>query len=157
MSIKNDEIELLVEDIKEKIEDYESTIRAGQSFISLVTWENSHKIEASIYSIGRRMETSGSNLVSPNDEVTPDIVIQRQPDLGYVVEVKKSLSKDRREWEEVAKQIIKYDDELIGWWNLPDEKIKDQCVVLLIHYSRSRDFSDFFEEYINNHKLKVNE
>jgi hypothetical protein len=144
-----------VDEILNRIDDYESTIHAGQSFISLITWEKSEIVETSKYSIGRRMTTSGKNIISKNEEITPDILIQKHNELGYIVEVKKSLPKDKREWEEVARQIIKYDDELIGWWNFPNETINVQCVVLLIHISRGKDFSDFFIDYLKTHGIKL--
>jgi len=153
MNIENDEIETDEKVIKNILEDYESTIRAGQSFISLVTWEDTDKINGSKYSMGRRMNTTDQNLVEKNIEVTPDIIIQRQSNLGYVVEIKKSLPLERREWEEVSKQLIKYDDDLIGWWNSPNELIEKQCVILLIHMTRSRDFTDYFLEYVSKKKI----
>lgn len=154
MSIVDDTKDNQIKEVKNKIEEYESTIRAGQSFISLVTWENSHKLDSAHYSIGRRMTTSENNLIIKSVEVTPDIVIQRSPSLGYVVEIKRSLPKDTREWKNVVEQIIKYDDNLIGWWNLEDESITNQCVVLLIHHARSRNFVDFFADYIKTNNIQ---
>ena len=77
--------------IKQKIEDYYSTIHALQAFISITTWDNG-KIAKSHNSLGQRMITSKHNRVSPNQKVTPDAVIQRTTDLGYIVEAKKRLS-----------------------------------------------------------------
>ena len=145
----------ILEEIRNTIEDYEGTIQAGQSFISIVTWDNSQKLNTAKYSWGRKMKSSKDNLISPDCVLTPDIVIQRQKDLGYVVEVKKSLPMDKREWEEVSDQIIKYDDELIGWWDSKNEKISFPCIVLLIHISRSRDFTDFFLEYLKTKNIHL--
>ena len=157
MSTENDELNKELITIQNQMEDYESTIRAGQSFISLVTWEkeNSTRIMNSHFSCGRKMNTSGSNLISKNCEVTPDVVIQRLPDLGYIVEIKKSLPREKKEWDEVAKQIIKYADKLIGWWNPPNELIQTQCVVLLIHMSRGKDFSEYFKNFLQKNRIEL--
>jgi hypothetical protein len=146
-----------IKEIKEKIENYISTIHVSQAFISLVTWKDNRVTDGTHYSFGRRMNTSDQNRISPNELVTPDIVIQCQPDLGYIVEVKKTLSKDNREWENVSKQIIKYDDLLTGWWESSDETIDKQCVVLLIHQTRSIEFCDFFREYGKRDNITIAE
>ncbi|NMC86385.1 MAG: hypothetical protein GYA58_13980 [Anaerolineaceae bacterium] len=152
MNTKTDEKDIT--EIKNRIEDYESTIQAGQSFISLVTWDNSHILKESKYSFGRRMSMSDNNYLNHSGEITPDIVIQRSQELGYVVEIKKSLPKEKKEWEEIAKQIIKYDNISTGWWN-SNEKINTQCVILLIHISRSVDFRDYFITYITTNNIHL--
>ncbi len=45
MSTTIDNSPILLEEIFNKIDDYESTILAGLSFVSLVTWDKNHQLE----------------------------------------------------------------------------------------------------------------
>ncbi len=137
-----------VEAIKQKIEDYYSTILALLSFVGLTTWKNGGNVPGANFTFGRRMETSPSNMISPNAKITPDAVIQPYFNLGYVVEAKKSLPNSRQEWDKYIQQLIKYDDDLIGWWT-DDEFVSDHCTVLLIEISRSVEFSDYLAQYLS--------
>lgn len=144
-----------VEIIKQRIEDYYSTILALLSFVGLTTWKNGGNIPGANFTFGRRMETSLQNTISSNAKVTPDVVIQPYSNLGYVVEAKKSLPNSTQEWDRYIQQLIKYDDDLIGWWT-NDESIQDHCTVLLIEISRSVEFSDYLAQYLsaNNSSFK---
>ena len=144
----------LEEKLFDEINNYETTLRAIQSFISLILYDKSTggKFENSNDSIGRRMQTSERNRISPSVTVTPDIVIQNNNSFGYVCEAKKSLCKDTNHWKPEWEQIIKYDDNLKGWWT-SSEYIDEFCVVLLIDYSRSIDFSDFVDELIKDNSF----
>ena len=147
--------DLSLEDVQKKIEDYRTTIQALEAFISLVTWDPGTKeqIPGSRYSIGRRMETSSKNRISPNTSVTPDSVIQRSSNLGYVVEAKKSLPHNKNDnWRDVVDQLLKYDDDLIGWWT-DNELISLACPLLLLHISRSADFGMYLSSLITGSKL----
>lgn len=141
-----------VEVIKQKIEDYYSTILALLSFVGLTTWKNGGNIVGASFTFGRRMETSSLNTVSPNTKVTPDAVIQLYSNLGYVVEAKKSLPNSTQEWDRYIQQLIKYDDDLVGWWT-NDESISNHCTVLLIEISRSVEFSDYLARYLSVNNL----
>ena len=146
---------LSLEDVKNRIEDYRTTIHALEAFTSMVTWDSSSKqqIPGSRYSIGRRMETSSANRISPNTAITPDTIIQRNPNLGYVVEAKKSLPQNNNDnWRDVIDQLLKYDDDLIGWWT-ENELISASCPVLLLHISRSADFCMYLDSLIKGQQV----
>jgi hypothetical protein len=145
--MSNDNQEYPVEKIKEGVEDYLATIYALQAFVSLTTWDKQSncQLQDSHYCIGRKMDTSPSNGVSPSNSVTPDAVIQRRSSLGYVVEAKKSLPQnvDNR-WRSVVKQLEKYDDDLVGWWT-SDQTIQEHCVVFLLELARAVDFAKYID------------
>jgi hypothetical protein len=53
---------------------------------------------------------------------------------------KKSLPQNNNDnWRDVVDQLLKYDDDLTGWWT-DNEFISVSCPVLLLHISRSADF-----------------
>lgn len=137
------------------IEDYTTTIQALQSLISFVTWDTTleEPLEGSNISIGRKMDTSEANHVSPNTVVTPDAVIQRDAIVGYVVEAKKSLPLEKDHWRSVVDQLLKYDDDLTGWWT-DNERLEKCCIVLLIEISRSASFANYLESVLEAEDLE---
>lgn len=137
------------EEIRERNNDYEGTISALLCFISLTTWEGAQRNPNSYYSFGRRMTTSNANLVSPNQDITPDAIIQILDNLGFIVEAKISMSINESYWHEILEQLKKYDDDLVGWWT-ENEHIDRHTVVLLIHMTRSVDFNNFREAQIES-------
>lgn len=142
-----------IDDVKAKAQNYISTIKAAQSFISVVTWKDDHVIDSANYSVGRTMTTSANNKLAPKIDVTPDIVIQVHKDLGYVVEIKRSLPQDPEKWLSIFEQIIKYDDNLSGWWESSSNVMENSNVVFLVHQSRSIKFVKQFEQYLANKNL----
>lgn len=138
-----------IREIKDKNNDYENTINALLCFISLTTWEGNQRRPNSYYSFGRRMTTSASNFISPNQDITPDSIIQVLDDLGFIVEAKISLPADENRWSRVLNQLKKYDDELTGWWT-QDEHINNHNVILLLHMSRSVSFKNYRATLIEN-------
>lgn len=143
---------LTIQDIQTEIENYVTTIQVLQSFISVVTWEDGNLAPGSEASLGRRMETSANNAVSPVTTVTPDAVIQRNGNLGYLVEAKKSLPADQSAWRNVLDQLRKYDDNLSGWWT-SNEEIDLSCTVLLLEISRVADFRKYIEIEIDKNGI----
>lgn len=137
-----------IDKIHEEIEDYKTTVKTLQAFVGLVTWKDGTRIPDSRYSLGRRMDTSDNNVIAPNTTVTPDAVIQRSEDVGFVVEAKKTLPANQEYWEGVVDQLRKYDDDSIGWWTL-NERILESSVVLLIHSPLSRKFSSFVDSRLS--------
>jgi hypothetical protein len=145
---------LSLDQVKEVIDEYTGTIHAIQAFISLSTWDQQTKLlkPMSKYSLGRRMETSSQNQVSPKTEITPDAVIQINNSLGYVIEAKYSLPKDTEFWSDYANQLLKYDDDLLGWWT-PDEKFQGHCTTLLIEEGRFVRFKEYLEQWMIEHLI----
>ena len=79
-----------VKQLINQIDDYQETILAIVTFGHAIRWEKSlsnFKPET-YFCIGRKMNTSKSNRVLPNDIVTPDFIVQINKKYGIVGEVK---------------------------------------------------------------------
>jgi len=124
-----------LDDILKKCYNYPYTVETLLCFISLVTWERTPYS----YSFGRRMTTSAENQISPNSDVTPDSVIQLSDNIGLVVEIKTSMSRNQDHWRGDINQLLKYDDTLKGWWT-DDESIPVHNVIVLIETTRWHEF-----------------
>lgn len=101
------------------------------------------------FGIGRRMTTSSNNSISPNIEITPDLIAQKSRNYGIIAEVKKGIDRTQSNWINHLRQLRKYDDELEGWWT-DDQKIPHSDVIMLIHQTRSRPFSRFLSKQKEN-------
>jgi len=143
-----------INQVRQKMEDYRTTIQALQALVGLLTWDGNsrNRVDGSMYSFGRKMDTSATNKISPSSTITPDALIQRNGHVGYVVEAKKSLPGDRERWRKVVSQLEKYDDDLIGWWT-NNEMINRACTVLLLEISRASDFSRYMESIIQKENI----
>ncbi len=91
------------------------------------------------------MTTSSANRVSPDEQVTPDCVIQDSSTTGIVAETKLSLPKDESQWDSNFIQLEKYDDDLRGWWT-STERIEKHDVIALVPLPRAVAFADLLEE-----------
>ena len=101
---------------------------------------NPHKIPKPIADVTEKKE----ELVIP-EYLTPDIGILLPGDEGVIGEVKASFPEERAYWIDAFKQLMKYDQELLGWPN-QSEKVKKHDIVLLVHYSRAVGVRKFYEE-----------
>ena len=79
---------------------------------------------------------------TPSNTVTPDLIAQKLTKYGITAEVKKSLPQNQTLWERYIRQLLKYDDDLTGWWT-DNGKIPKADAILLLHHSRSRAFCRF--------------
>jgi hypothetical protein len=103
------------------------------------------------YEIGRRMTTSASNRVSASVTVTPNCVLQVETSLGLVAETKASLPLDVSSWDDDIIQLLKYDDDLLGWWT-KDERIAGHDIVALVPLPRAVRFADRLEAGVASRK-----
>ncbi|MFH1237400.1 MAG: hypothetical protein V1648_03275 [Candidatus Aenigmatarchaeota archaeon] len=129
----------------EEVDNYILTVQA------LIALGEHLKIEHSAnYFLGKKMKTSTVNTITPNEDVTPDEVIQLDTSNGMIVEAKKSFSKTHthESMEKCFEQMKKYDDDLIGW-NTENEKIDNHEISILTQISRSRELSEFIESKIS--------
>lgn len=132
-----------IDRIRDEINNYEATVAALQAFIDFVARQDERDMAHTPHSLGRKMNTSPTNVIQPNTEITPDAVVQRSDELGYVLEAKASLPRDQDAWQSDIDQLRKYDDHLTGWWT-PTELIHESDVVSLI----SVPFAPQFAEYV---------
>jgi hypothetical protein len=93
------------------------------------------------------MTTSKTNAIAPSADVTPDLVAQKSGTYGLVAEMKRTLPTGESKWEQTIRQLRKYDDTLVGWWS-SDGSLPMTDTTILVHYSRSRAFVTYIQEYI---------
>ena len=142
-----------IKQIRNRIDDYESTIQGLQAFLRAVTWRD-EKTVAHEHSYGRRMTPSGYGSQEESDDLTPDAVIQIAGDTGYVVEAKRSLAANQEYWEKEVVQILKYANPLDGWWTSSGE-LGNHNVVGLIWIKYIKDFSTYLDEYLDRNEVSV--
>jgi hypothetical protein len=78
--------------------------------------------------------------------------VQRTTEFGYIVEAKKSLPMSKNDWDKYVRQLLKYDDDLTGWWTR-DSLIRSHATVLLIEISRSVEFCDYLSQYLATNQV----
>lgn len=135
---------------RDKVNDYEQTVNAILSFAAFVIHDGKSRRPYSEFGIGRRMTTSQNNFISPGSNITPDLVAQKSLEYGIVAEAKKTLDQNQSNWISHIEQLRKYDDKLEGWWT-EDERITHSDTIMLIHQSRGRPFTRFFQ-----HRKEIN-
>lgn len=155
--MSEEEIEEKVKIIEEKIDNYNQTLEALIGFSHVLRWDDEKKdFKTNSYSyIARRMNTSPGNRISPENEITPDLIVQLNNNYGIVSESKKSFPKNRELWKGSFDQLQKYDDDLKGW-KTRNELISISDIVLLTHNKIKVDVSDYLQEQIANGNLFFN-
>lgn len=123
--------------VQQDAEEYQSTVHALIAFSAYVVHTGSEFRPDAHFGFGRRMSTSEGNAVLPSDEVTPDLVAQKDSSFGIVAEVKRSASRHESDCSKHLAQLRKYDDDLAGWWT-DTEQIPLRNAAIIIHQSRSR-------------------
>lgn len=149
------ENDLTIDEIRKKVEEYETTIMALQAFSKTIQdFYNIKDVKAKEFvSYGRKMDTSSSNRIHPNNTATPDTVIQIGDDWGIVIEAKRTMPRNENErWKETVNQIQKYDDDLVGWWT-KDGRIKSSNIALLIDVDRSIDFANYLQDLVDSKEI----
>ena len=129
---------------RDRANDYEQTVNAILSFAAFVVHDAKSRRPHSEFGIGRRMTTSSESSISPNRQITPDLVAQKSQEYGIVAEAKKTLDQNQSNWISHVRQLRKYDDKLEGWWT-EDDKITHSDTIMLIHQSRGRPFARFLQ------------
>lgn len=131
-----------------EIDNYRQTVEAIYAFAHIALWDGDTKRlrPDGFFAPGLPMMTSRTNRVSPDAEVTPDLVLGVVDDWGIVAEAKKSLSRDVSYWgEDLRNQLTKYDDDLQGWLDAKQPRAS-HGVTLLVHNSRKVDVRDYLAE-----------
>jgi len=142
-----------VSELTNSVDNYEASLSALLAFINNATWDDKREQPraGTKYSLGRRMTASSQNRVSPNGDVTPDAVVQRDPTNGVVCEVKMNIARsaDGRipafRVDELRDQIRRYDDDLTGWFT-PKGKVAQHDMVVLCDLMRATALADVLRE-----------
>ena len=138
-----------VQEIRDRINDYETTIQGLQAFLLAVTWRGGKSAKHE-YSLGRRMTPDDEEGSRNTQDVTPDATIQIGESLGYVLEAKRSFPFNQDFWEQEALQILRYSSTLSGWWT-DSGQIDIQNSIGLIWIEYISDFAAYLEEHIASH------
>lgn len=130
--------------IKEDINNYEYVC---QIIVAII-----HTIEYNINAKccqGKIMLTSNTNKISPNTEITPDVVVEEIRENGYnlIIEIKADLPRDKEHWKDVSDQLMKYDDCLTGWES-KNQRLHD--IMLITNPNRTFDFN----EHLNSNNIR---
>ncbi len=127
-----------------EIDNYQDTVFGLLAFLNECGWSPEKRtVHPELhFGVGRRMDTSPHNNVSPNATVTPDLIVQKEDNSGVVAEVKHSWPSTSA-WDDAISQIEKYDDDLLGWWTDSESLAEPHELVLLVHGSQAVKVSDF--------------
>jgi hypothetical protein len=126
--------------IRKDCDDYCDTVLALKAFAHEMLWDGEKIADCPAF-FGRSMATSSTNRISPDNTVTPDLIVQPKPEYGIVVEAKIALSGDPKKRTRKLLDLQKYDDDLRGW-KTADERIPLHDVVLLCHNFHGTDVCD---------------
>ncbi|MGV8080765.1 MAG: hypothetical protein AB2L22_12015 [Syntrophales bacterium] len=137
--------------IRDQIDDYKDSIFAIIGFANLFRYDDSRKRmrDDLLLCQGRRLRTSLSNRLSPDNEVTPDLCLCDSRRKGIIGEVKRSFPLDQDQWIDDFNQLMRYDDELKQWMT-DDGTVDDHEIVLLPEQSRSRAIIRYYENEKGN-------
>jgi len=144
------------DDVRRKVEEYETTIMALRALCNIIIdfHQSDKQQRESRVSYGRRMDTSTSNKIHPNNNATPDAIIQIGDDWGMIVEAKRTMPKnENNRWRDTVDQMRKYDDTLHGWWT-KDGLLTASNLALLVDSDRSIDFSRYIQSLINGNDIE---
>jgi hypothetical protein len=138
--------------IRDDITDYQDSVFAIIGFANFYRFDDRTKTMRSDVVIfqGRRLAPSPAKSVNsdgnPVDFVTPDLGILLPSNSGVLAEVKKSFPANEQYWFDDFEQLMAYDDDLRGW---PSDSgtVPTHDVVLLLHQSRARAVSKFYEKH----------
>lgn len=147
------------EAIQNKINDYKQTIHAIVGFMNFFRYDGTKKRirDDVIVFQGRRFEPSPGKSINQKSEkvkhVTPDIGILLPSKNGVIGEVKKSFPANQEFWFKSFKQLMSYDDDLIGW-PTDDERVNSHDIVLILHQSRGSSVLEFYDTH-KGKKIKI--
>jgi hypothetical protein len=98
-------------------DNYNKTVQALKALAHEILWDDraQQTFSGGEAYFGRKMRTTASNRISPNCQVTPDLVVMQSDEYGLVAEAKMSLPSNEEYRARELQQIAKYDDDLSGW------------------------------------------
>ncbi|MCI0641368.1 MAG: hypothetical protein L0Y58_15780 [Verrucomicrobia subdivision 3 bacterium] len=120
----------------------------------VLIWDDHTKKQrpGSRFSLGRRFSCSSANRIQPNGDATPDLATTISVNYGIVVEAKISWHTSEFDVDEDLKQLMKYDDDLLGW-HTKTKRVGKSDVVVLSHHTRKGDVLRILEKALNDEKL----
>jgi hypothetical protein len=146
--VTEDELRAEIERLREEINDYRQSIQAMIGFVNFYVYDDAKKRMRSdviVFQGWDLIPTSGKDAQPPPGaaSVTPDFGILMPDRKGVVGEVKKSFPRDHERWSKAFRQLMGYDNNLLGWPS-EDGAVDDHDVVLLTHQSRAVAVGDYY-------------
>jgi hypothetical protein len=135
--------EILIQEARNRIDEYMNTIYAIVGFLNIYKYELSQENEEIIAFQGRKLY----NDETKSKFITPDLGLVMSTGLGVIGEVKYSFPNNQEYWKTTFAQLKKYDS-IISGWPTNDGTLKDYEVILLVHYTRSREVIKFYIDQI---------
>ncbi len=148
-------IEAAIKALESECDSYDQTVQALKAVANEFCWDDksrSSKLVESCF-IGRRLDTSPDNRLSPSTTVTPDLVLRTGARRGILGEAKVALSDKPELREQRLRDLQKYDDKLIGW-DTPDETVDGHDIVLVVHQSRAVPVCDQIRDLIEKKSIR---
>lgn len=141
--------------IRDEIDDYQDTVFAIIGFINFYRFDDSTKQMRSDVSAfqGRRLtpaadraHNGGSNA---GNYVTPDLGILLSTNSGVLGEVKKAFPSEEKYWFDDFRQLMAYDEDLVGW---PSDTglVTTHDIALLLHQARGKAVCKFYEKHLGD-------
>lgn len=131
--------ELIIQGLKNKIDDYLNTVYAIIGFLNTYKFEMEKLNKDIVLFQGRKLWLDESH----ESFVTPDFGLTINEVNGLVGEVKYSFPSDKKLWIDTFTQIKKY-EQIINGWPTSAGKISEFDIVLLVQQSRSRSVIDYY-------------
>lgn len=146
------ELEEYIKQKREEADSYSRTIQAIIAFDSAIRWDDSQEayLQNSLFFPGRKLSKVHANT---RRDLRPDIVIQLSGEYGIVAEIKITAS-SQQDFERAHEQIIKYDDNLIGW-KTEDERIGLHDLSLLVNDFKRGVAKRYFEDKAFQRKFSL--
>jgi len=122
--------------VRDECDNYNQTVQALKALANELLWDEAQQrlvADGKAY-FGRKMDTSSANRISPDAQVTPDLLVLRSQNANYyVVEGKLALSKDPAKREAKLIEIQKYDDDFRGW-DGSQGRVASHDIILLVRF-----------------------
>ncbi len=137
------EVAEVIQRLRVKCNNYDQTVQAIKALAHELLWDDNNKelVPGGTAFVGRRMDTSPTNRVSPSDQVTPDLVVRRTPIYGVVAEAKLALSSSAEQRRDTIVGVQKYDDDLRGW-DTSDGLLKQHDVLMIVQHFHGKQVQE---------------
>jgi hypothetical protein len=143
-----------IRELRKECDNYNRSLEALKALAHEMLWDAEQKVcapEGRAY-FGRRMHPSSANRIAKGGKLTPDLVGQRTPTTGFIVELKASVPENSEHRRQTLKKVEKYDDDLTGW-PTTTEKLARHDLILLIDYPNSEVIKKDVEEMLSTNQL----
>lgn len=137
--------------ILDQISDYVDTVHAILGFVNFYRFDDERRRSRHDVVVfqGRRLTRTSD----PIKAETPDFGIVSSQGDAVVGEAKKSFPRDKTYWMGTFKQLMAYDDDLLGW-PTSSQTVSSHDIVLLTHLTRVVDVCDFYDERVAEHDIQ---